>query len=72
MSIGAETISSNRNEPSYLDYKGKYTGIKGWLLSTDHKRIGLLYLMGILTFFFAGATFWGSYAIRINLAPEKL
>jgi hypothetical protein len=43
-------------EPSYLNYKGKYKGIFSWIFSTDHKRIGLLYLFSILTFFIIGAT----------------
>jgi cytochrome c oxidase subunit I len=43
-------------ETSYLDYKGKYRGIFAWIFSTDHKRIGLLYLFSILTFFAIGAT----------------
>ena len=38
-------------EPSYLEYKSKYKGIFSWIFSTDHKRIGLLYLFSILTFF---------------------
>ena len=29
----------------------KYQGIWGWLFTTDHKRIGLLYLFSILTWF---------------------
>jgi len=37
---------------SYLQYKGKYKGIWSWLLSTDHKRIGLLYLYSVVVFFF--------------------
>lgn len=40
---------------SYLDYKGKYKGILSWLLSTDHKRIGLMYLYAIIVFFFVAA-----------------
>ena len=35
--------------------EGKYKGILGWILSTDHKRIGLLYLYSIMTFFIVGA-----------------
>ena len=38
-------------------------GLKSWLLTTDHKRIGLLYLFSI-TFFFA---IGGFYAILIRL-----
>jgi len=43
-------------EPSYLEYKGKHKGIFAWILSTDHKRIGMLYLFSILTMFSIGAT----------------
>ena len=30
-------------------------GIKSWLLTKDHKRIGLLYLWSIMVFFIVGA-----------------
>ncbi|MEJ2700539.1 MAG: hypothetical protein P8Z70_12890, partial [Desulfuromonadales bacterium] len=33
---------------------GKYPGIFGWIFSTDHKRIGLLYFYSVLTFFLVG------------------
>ena len=39
---------------SYLDHKGKYKGILGWIMATDHKRIGLLYMYAIIAFFFIG------------------
>ncbi|MGB9695865.1 MAG: cytochrome c oxidase subunit I [Ignavibacteria bacterium] len=42
---------------SYLKYQGKHKGLLGWLLTTDHKRIGLLYLISMLTFFLVGVTF---------------
>src|SRR6059058_896068 len=38
-------------------------GIKSWLLTTDHKRIALLYLMSITFFFFVG----GFFALLIRL-----
>ncbi len=44
---------------TYVDFfeeKGKHTGILSWILSTDHKRIGLLYLVSLVTFFVIGAT----------------
>ena len=50
------STQNNSEEPSYLDYKGKYKGIFAWILSTDHKRIGLLYLFSILSLFVVGAT----------------
>ncbi len=65
MASDAEVIGTNRHEPSYLDYKGKHSGIKGWLLSTDHKRIGILYMIGILAFFFVGV-FLG-FLMRLEL-----
>ena len=46
---------SKGTEPSYLEYQGKYKGIFAWILSTDHKRIGLLYLYTIMSFFLVGA-----------------
>ena len=49
-------MSNNKvREPSYLEYKGKFKGLFGWIFSTDHKRIGLLYLYSIMTFFIVGA-----------------
>jgi cytochrome c oxidase subunit I len=42
-------------DPSYLEYKGRYKGIFAWIFSTDHKRIGLLYLYSIMSFFIVGA-----------------
>ncbi len=45
----------SQNYVSYLEYRGKYKGILAWILSTDHKRIGLLYLYTIVSFFLVGA-----------------
>jgi cytochrome c oxidase subunit I len=38
-------------------------GVKSWLLTRDHKRIALLYLMSITLFFFLG----GAFAVLIRL-----
>src|SRR6266566_4508622 len=40
-------------------------GIRSWLLTTDHKRIALLYLATVTVFFFIGGIF--ATMIRINL-----
>ncbi|MFO7691701.1 MAG: cytochrome c oxidase subunit I [Vicinamibacterales bacterium] len=40
-------------------------GIKSWLLTRDHKRIGLLYLISVSAFFVLGAVFAG--LIRLEL-----
>ena len=39
-------------QPSYLVDTGTRKGLMAWLTTTDHKRIGLLYLYAMLTFFF--------------------
>jgi cytochrome c oxidase subunit 1 len=42
---------------TFLDNdQSRYNGILSWILSTDHKRIGILYLVSILTFFLAGVS----------------
>jgi len=52
-------------QPSFYHTKGKYSGILSWILSTDHKRIGIMYLAAILTFFLIGVTL--GLMMRINL-----
>ena len=41
-------------EGSFYEEKGKYRGIVAWMMSTDHKRIGLMYLAALLSFFSVG------------------
>ena len=48
----ATTVTVERENYLNADY-----GIKSWLLTTDHKRIALLYLMLITFFFFIGGFF---------------
>lgn len=45
------------NQVSYLEYKGKHKGLMGWLLSTDHKRVAMLYLVSLIVFFLVAVTF---------------
>src|SRR5258708_32839941 len=45
------------------DYLNANYGIRSWLLTVDHKRIALLYLIAITFFFFLG----GSFAVMIHL-----
>ena len=44
-------------------------GLKSWLLTKDHKRIGLLYLMTVTLFFFLGGAF--ATLIRIELLTPQ-
>ena len=50
---------------SYEDYLNNDYGWKSWLFTTDHKRIGLLYLVSITLFFFLGGLF--ALIIRLDL-----
>lgn len=52
-------------EASYLSAHGQRKGLAGWLTSTDHKRIALLY-MSAMSVFFLVATFLG-VLMRLNL-----
>src|SRR5437867_5012071 len=45
------------------NYLNTEYGIKSWLLTTDHRRIALLYLVSITFFFFIG----GFFALLIRL-----
>jgi cytochrome c oxidase subunit 1 len=61
---------STGGQESYLDVKGKYRGIYSWIFSTDHKRIGILYLTSLMIFFSVGV-FLG-LAMRLELiSPGK-
>ncbi len=47
------------------NYLNSNYGIKSWLLTTDHKRIAMLYLVSITTMFWIGGFF--AMLIRLNL-----
>jgi cytochrome c oxidase subunit 1 len=49
----APAAVSEAEEPNFYARKG----IASWLLTTDHKRIGILYLSAMITFFLVGMTF---------------
>src|SRR3954463_6151300 len=57
MATTAQTIDTREH------YLNSELGIKSWLLTTDHKRIALLYLVTLTAFFFLG----GFFALLIRL-----
>ena len=68
--MDSETLTITQSpEPSYLKYLGKGRGIKSWIFSTDHKRIGLLYLISLLSFFAVGVTF--GFLMRLELISAR-
>ena len=55
-------------EKNYLNHP---KGLKSWLLTRDHKRIGILYLYSIMTSFFLGGVF--AVLLRTELlTPDEL
>ena len=66
MSTAASTIIPANPKLNYLN--NGHT-LKSWLLTTDHKRIALLYLVSVSVFFFIGGFF--AMLIRLELlTPE--
>src|ERR1700751_3162646 len=52
-----------------LSYRNNGYGLKSWLLTGDHKRIAMLYLISITFFFFIGGAFAG--LIRLELLTPQ-
>jgi cytochrome c oxidase subunit 1 len=52
--------------PSYL---ADERGLRSWLLTTDHKRIAILYLIGVTAFFFLGSI--AASLVRIELVTPE-
>lgn len=63
----SETLTLNHPEPNYLE---RASGWKSWLFTTDHKRIGLMYMWAMLIFFTVGASL--GFLMRMELiAPGE-
>ncbi len=60
MSVAQEHLTAETAKVNYLTASH---GWKSWLLTTDHKRIALLYLFSITGFFFIG----GAFAVMMRL-----
>ncbi len=61
----ADAISSGYAEEPKLNYITNGTTLKSWLLTKDHKRIAIMYLISVSAFFLKGGIFAG--AIRLEL-----
>src|SRR3989475_4336014 len=55
--------------PPREHYLNANYGIRSWLLTTDHKRIALLYLVSVTLFFFLGGAF--AVVIRLELLTPQ-
>lgn len=56
-------MSTPAIESPRVNYLNVSYGVRSWLLTTDHKRIALLYLLSVTLFFFLG----GFFAVLIRL-----
>ena len=64
--IAAPEIATERN------YLNEREGVLSWLLTTDHKRIGLLYVASITAFFFIGGFFALLMRLELLTPPSDL
>ena len=62
----SHAVSANGEPRNYLN---ETYGIKSWLLTLDHKRIGILYLITLAVFFLVGSMF--ASLIRFELMTPK-
>lgn len=60
----AQTATESNYTPYYSE-KSAYSGILSWIFSTDHKRIGILYMIAVLSFFLVGMSL--GLLIRLEL-----
>jgi len=72
--MAAEPIPAPANHedpPGYArrNYLNQTYGLKSWLLTRDHKRIGILYLLTVTVFFALGGLF--AVLIRLELATPQ-
>jgi cytochrome c oxidase subunit 1 len=67
--MSTATIAQPHTNGSSENYLNTSYGIKSWLLTLDHKRIGILYLVTITLFFILGGIF--ASMIRLELMTPQ-
>jgi len=65
MGVPSEILKETQPGISFYESKGRFHGLLGWIFTTDHKRIGLLYLLAILFFFLTGVSL--GFLMRLEL-----
>jgi cytochrome c oxidase subunit 1 len=58
-----------RHPEARVDYLNVSYGVRSWLLTVDHKRIGLLYLVSVTLMFVVGGAF--AAAVRLELLTPR-
>jgi len=65
MGVPSEILEEIQPGISFYESKGRFHGLLGWIFSTDHKRIGLLYLLVLFFFFLTGVSL--GFLMRLEL-----
>ncbi len=58
-------MNPSADSPTHASYLTDGTTVRSWLLTIDHKRIGLMYLVLVVLFFFVGGLF--AMLLRLEL-----
>ncbi|HXX62220.1 MAG TPA: cbb3-type cytochrome c oxidase subunit I, partial [Bacteroidota bacterium] len=61
----AQPVSLAAAEPDFYHAKSRHRGILSWILTTDHKRIGILYLITMSVFFLVAVGF--GFVMRLEM-----
>jgi len=69
MKSATELIVERPGEFARVNYLSVHHGVRSWLLTKDHKRIGLLYLFTILVFFLIASI--AAALMRIELVTPQ-
>ncbi|MGO9074198.1 MAG: cbb3-type cytochrome c oxidase subunit I, partial [Terriglobales bacterium] len=69
MASEAATTAIPANQAPKLNYLNNGHTLKSWFLTTDHKRIAILYLISVTVFFFLGGFF--AMLIRLELLTPQ-
>ncbi len=70
MANGTIAVPGRTAEIDFYNVRTKHKGIASWLLTTDHKRIGIMYL-GVVLFFFLVAMTLGVFMRLEMLTPGE-
>src|SRR5213596_2121348 len=72
MKSATELVVERPGEFARLNYLSVHHGVRSWLLTKDHKRIGLLYLFTILIFFIIASVAAALMRIELLTPQPKL
>jgi cytochrome c oxidase subunit I len=68
--MGNDTVAVQGGAPDFYHAQSRHKGILSWLLTKDHKRIGIMYLVAVMIFFLVAVGL--GFLIRLELiAPGK-